>query len=82
MHSCEAMLGTSRCHGRDPLPTAPALLLPKALPANKPPRLKAWFGSIRQDWSPDWDHNRHDKTNIFRPWGYQTGHLTEVGQSC
>jgi mannose/cellobiose epimerase-like protein (N-acyl-D-glucosamine 2-epimerase family) len=28
-------------------------------------------------WTPDWDYNRHDKTNIFRPWGYQPGHLTE-----
>ena len=28
-------------------------------------------------WSVDWDYNREDKTNIFRPWGYQTGHLTE-----
>ncbi|MBX3608014.1 MAG: AGE family epimerase/isomerase [Piscinibacter sp.] len=28
-------------------------------------------------WAVDWDYNRHDKTNIFRPWGYQTGHLTE-----
>ena len=25
----------------------------------------------------DWDYNREDKTNIFRPWGFQTGHLTE-----
>ncbi len=30
-----------------------------------------------KDWSVDWEYNRHDKTNIFRPWGYQTGHLTE-----
>jgi mannose/cellobiose epimerase-like protein (N-acyl-D-glucosamine 2-epimerase family) len=29
------------------------------------------------DWQVDWDNNRHDKTNIFRPWGFQTGHLTE-----
>ncbi|WP_127997860.1 AGE family epimerase/isomerase [Piscinibacter defluvii] len=28
-------------------------------------------------WSVDWDYNRDDRTNIFRPWGYQTGHLTE-----
>lgn len=28
-------------------------------------------------WAPDWDYNRDDKTNIFRPWGFQTGHLTE-----
>ena len=25
----------------------------------------------------DWEYNRNDKTNIFRPWGYQPGHLTE-----
>ncbi|TFW19330.1 AGE family epimerase/isomerase [Massilia arenosa] len=31
----------------------------------------------REDWSVDWDYNLHDKTNIFRPWGYQPGHFTE-----
>lgn len=31
----------------------------------------------KADWSVDPDYNRHDKTNIFRPWGYQSGHLTE-----
>ena len=29
------------------------------------------------DWSVDWDYNRDDASNIFRPWGYQPGHLTE-----
>ena len=29
------------------------------------------------DWSPDWDYNRDDRSNIFRPWGYQPGHFTE-----
>ncbi|WP_047193558.1 AGE family epimerase/isomerase [Caldimonas brevitalea] len=31
----------------------------------------------REDWTPDWDYNRHDRSNIFRPWGFQPGHLTE-----
>ncbi|WKB51706.1 AGE family epimerase/isomerase [Eleftheria terrae] len=31
----------------------------------------------RSDWTPDWDYNRHDRSNIFRPWGFQPGHLTE-----
>jgi mannose/cellobiose epimerase-like protein (N-acyl-D-glucosamine 2-epimerase family) len=31
----------------------------------------------RADWSVDWDYNRHDASNIFRPWGYQPGHFTE-----
>ncbi len=37
-----------------------------------------WSGNTtREDWSVDWDYNRGDKSNIFRPWGFQTGHLTE-----
>jgi glucose-6-phosphate isomerase len=31
----------------------------------------------RADWTPDWDYNREDASNIFRPWGYQPGHFTE-----
>ena len=31
----------------------------------------------QSDWSIDWDYNKNDKSNIFRPWGYQPGHLTE-----
>ncbi|MET3475579.1 AGE family epimerase/isomerase [Variovorax atrisoli] len=31
----------------------------------------------REDWSVDWDYNRGNKTDIFKPWGFQTGHLTE-----
>jgi mannose/cellobiose epimerase-like protein (N-acyl-D-glucosamine 2-epimerase family) len=29
------------------------------------------------DWTPDWDYNRGDSRNIFKPWGYQPGHLAE-----
>ena len=31
----------------------------------------------QRDWSVDWDYNRNDASNIFRPWGYQPGHFTE-----
>ena len=31
----------------------------------------------KRDWSVDWDYNRHDASNLFRPWGYQPGHFTE-----
>ena len=30
-----------------------------------------------RDWAVDWDYNRNDTSNIFRPWGYQPGHCTE-----
>ena len=29
------------------------------------------------NWQPDWDYNRNDPANLFRPWSYQVGHLTE-----
>ncbi|CAB3968091.1 MULTISPECIES: AGE family epimerase/isomerase [Burkholderia] len=29
------------------------------------------------DWSVDWDYNKEDSSNIFRPWGFQPGHQTE-----
>ncbi len=32
---------------------------------------------FREDWAIDPDYNRDDRTNIFRPWGFQTGHQTE-----
>jgi mannose/cellobiose epimerase-like protein (N-acyl-D-glucosamine 2-epimerase family) len=28
-------------------------------------------------WRPDWDYNRRDSSNIFRPWGFQPGHFVE-----
>ncbi len=31
----------------------------------------------RKDWSIDWDYNRDNPGNIFKPWGFQTGHQTE-----
>lgn len=31
----------------------------------------------RADWTPDLEYNRHDSSNIFRPWGFQPGHFTE-----
>lgn len=31
----------------------------------------------RCDWSLDWDYNKDNPGNIFKPWGFQTGHQTE-----
>lgn len=28
-------------------------------------------------WAIDWDYNRNNPGNIFKPWGFQTGHQTE-----
>ncbi|MDD7986595.1 AGE family epimerase/isomerase [Lentisphaera marina] len=30
-----------------------------------------------QDWNVDWDYNKDDPKNLYRPWGYQPGHFIE-----
>ena len=48
------------------------------LPGRRSRRARRWCGSTSgEDWSIDPDYNRDDRTNIFRPWGFQTGHQTE-----
>lgn len=33
-----------------------------------------------EDFQPDWEFNKDDPKNIYRPWGFQPGHLTEWSQ--
>ena len=30
-----------------------------------------------QNWTIDWEYNKHDPKNLFKPWGFQPGHQTE-----
>jgi len=30
-----------------------------------------------QDWTIDWEYNKQDPKNLFKPWGFQLGHQTE-----
>ncbi|CAM3841742.1 AGE family epimerase/isomerase [Roseateles saccharophilus] len=77
MHACEAMLAAHAATGKaDYLDRA--LTLATAIAR----RQAALAGGLvwehyKTDWTSDWDYNRDDRTNIFRPWGFQTGHLTE-----
>jgi mannose/cellobiose epimerase-like protein (N-acyl-D-glucosamine 2-epimerase family) len=77
MHACEAMLAAHEATG-DTWCLQRALTLAESVTQ----RLAAQASGLvwehhHPDWSPDWGYNRDDKTNIFRPWGHQTGHLTE-----
>ena len=77
MHACEAMLAAHAATGE-------GRYLDRALQlaTSIAQRQAALAGGLvwehyNSDWTIDWDYNREDKTNIFRPWGFQTGHLTE-----
>lgn len=81
MHSCEAMMAAYEAT-RDERFLQRALTLAESVTgrlASLADGLVWEHYRIGPDgrWSVDWDFNRHDRTDIFRPWGYQTGHLTE-----
>jgi mannose/cellobiose epimerase-like protein (N-acyl-D-glucosamine 2-epimerase family) len=77
MHACEAMLAAYEA-------TREARYLERAklLAHNMVNRQAALSGGLvwehyKKDWSIDWDYNKGDRSNIFRPWGFQPGHQTE-----
>jgi mannose/cellobiose epimerase-like protein (N-acyl-D-glucosamine 2-epimerase family) len=77
MHACEALIAAFEASGERAF-----LLRAETLARNITQRQAALAGGLiwehyHADWSVDTEYNRHDKSNIFRPWGYQPGHLTE-----
>ena len=77
MHSCEAMIAAYDAT-RDRKYLQRALTLAESITGRQAALADGLIWEhYKPDWSVDWDYNKDDRTNIFRPWGYQTGHLTE-----
>ncbi|MDE2298370.1 MAG: AGE family epimerase/isomerase, partial [Burkholderiales bacterium] len=77
MHMCEALITAFEASG-----DVRYLHRAETLARHVTVRQAALAGDMvwehyRPDWSVDWEYNKADKSNIFRPWGYQPGHLTE-----
>ncbi|AKC86773.1 AGE family epimerase/isomerase [Pseudoxanthomonas suwonensis] len=77
MHACEAWLAAYEASG-EPRYLQRAQLLARNITG----RQAALAGGLvwehyQRDWSVDWDYNRGDRSNIFRPWGFQPGHQVE-----
>lgn len=77
MHACEAMLAAHEATGQDRY-LQRAALLADGICLRQAQRCGGliWEHYDAQ-WQPDWQYNRHHRGNIFRPWGYQVGHLSE-----
>lgn len=77
MHMCEAMLvgfeatGDTRYLDRAEL-LAKRICVDLAAPADG----LVWE-HYKADWSHDWDYNKDDPKNLFRPYGYLPGHFVE-----
>ncbi|MBM5571611.1 MULTISPECIES: AGE family epimerase/isomerase [Deefgea] len=77
MHACEAMLAAFEATGDVKYLDRAELLASNITQRQAMLANNLIWEHYHTDWSVDWDYNRHDKSNIFRPWGYQPGHLTE-----
>lgn len=77
MHMCEAMLAAYEATGDTFFLDRAELLAEKVcltLSAGTDGFIWEHFST---DWSPDWDYNREDPKNLFRPYGYLPGHFVE-----
>jgi len=77
MHSCEALIAayeaTKDAHYLErALGVAQNITLRQASKANN------WIWEhYTENWEVDWEYNKKDPKNLFRPWGFQPGHHTE-----
>ncbi|MBB3211387.1 mannose/cellobiose epimerase-like protein (N-acyl-D-glucosamine 2-epimerase family) [Herbaspirillum sp. Sphag1AN] len=77
MHSCEALLAAFEATGELRY-LHRAERLARNITVRQAALANGWIWEhYHADWRIDWDYNRHDNTNMFRPWGYQPGHMTE-----
>jgi mannose/cellobiose epimerase-like protein (N-acyl-D-glucosamine 2-epimerase family) len=77
MHACEAMLAAYEAT-REPRYLQRAATLADSI-VNRQAALAGGlvWEHYHRDWTPDWEYNRNDRSNIFRPWGFQPGHQVE-----
>jgi mannose/cellobiose epimerase-like protein (N-acyl-D-glucosamine 2-epimerase family) len=81
MHACEAMMAAFDAT-QEAAYLQRALTLAEAITQRQANLAATADGSLvwehyRADWSVDWDYNRDNPRDMFRPWGFQIGHLTE-----
>ena len=70
MHACEAMLAAFEAT-QDARYLDRALTLAESITGRQAALADGLvWEHYREDWSVDWDYNRGDKSNIFRPWGF------------
>ena len=77
MHMCEAMLTAFEATQDDKYLQRAHLLAQHITRRQAELSQGLIWEHFHSDWSIDWDFNRDDKTNIFKPWGHQPGHLLE-----
>ncbi|MCR9138738.1 MAG: AGE family epimerase/isomerase [Alphaproteobacteria bacterium] len=77
MHMCEAMLAAFEATGETRFLDRAHLLAKRICVDLAAPGDGLVWEHYHTDWTHDWDYNRDDPKNLFRPFGYLPGHFTE-----
>lgn len=77
MHACEALLAAFEASGEQRYLARAALLADNMVNRQAALANGLIWEHYTPDWRIDWEYNKGDRSNIFRPWGYQPGHQTE-----
>lgn len=77
MHACEAWLAAFEASGEQRYLQRAARLAEAMTRRQAALADGLVWEHYHRDWTPDWEYNRGDRSNIFRPWGYQPGHQVE-----
>ena len=77
MHMCEAMLAAYEATGEDQYLDRAELLAQRICIDLADQSDGLIWEHYRSDWTHDWDYNRDDPQNLFKPYGYLPGHFAE-----
>jgi len=77
MHMCEAMLSAFEATGEIRYLDRAHLLAKRVCVDLADQANGLIWEHYKTDWTHDWDYNKGDPKNLFRPYGYLPGHFTE-----
>lgn len=77
MHLCEAMLAAFEASGNQQYLSRASLLAENITQKQADLTNGLIWEHYQVDFQPDWDYNKNDPKNLYRPWGFQPGHQTE-----
>jgi len=77
MHLCEAMLAAYQATGEDRYLTRAQTLANNITFRQAALTDDLVWEHYTEQFQPDWDYNKDDPKNLYRPWGFQPGHQTE-----
>jgi len=77
MHATEALLAAYEATGEERYRSRAATVA-ETIARDKPDEADGLLCEhFTSDWEVDWEYNRDEKADLFRPWGYQPGHMLE-----